>query len=102
MPPLKTIPNALLLIFVFGFGAVASENSRAQEPRTFVIAAETGYGVEECLSEGGECGKAVADAWCESHGDGSAIKFGLARDGGGGVSKASSSDSKPYFITCGD
>ncbi len=102
MPPLKIMPNALLLIFVFGFGAVASEKSRAQEPRTFVIAAETGYGVEDCLSEGGECGKAVADAWCESHGDGTAIKFGLAGNGGVAVSKVSSTVSKPYFITCRD
>ena len=57
---------------------------------------------EDCLGEAGECGKAVADAWCESHGDGVAIKFGLAGDGGGAVSKAPPSPSRPYFITCGD
>ena len=102
MRPANITPKAFLLLFAFAFGAIHSEKSRAQEPRTFVIAAEAGYGVEDCLGEGGECGKAVADAWCESNGGGTAIKYGLAADGAGAPSKTSSSDSKPYFITCGE
>jgi hypothetical protein len=66
----------------------------AQEPSTFVIAAAPGYGVEDCLAEGGECGHVVADAWCEAHGRGAALQFGQSNNAAGAV--------KPYFITCGD
>jgi hypothetical protein len=102
MRPVNIAPKAFLLLFAFTFGGIHSEKSHAQEPRTFVIAAEAGYGIEDCLGEGGECGKAVADAWCQSNGGGTAIKFGLAGDGAGALSKTSSSGSKPYFITCGE
>ena len=43
---------------------------------TYVIAADEGYGVEDCLLGAGECGQVVADAWCEAHGAGNAIQFG--------------------------
>ena len=52
--------------------------SKAQGANTFVIAATSGYGVEDCLGEGGECGRVVADAWREAHGQGAALKFGIA------------------------
>ena len=67
----------------------------AQGPSTFIIAAGQGYGVEDCLAEGGECGRVVADAWCEAHGRAEALKFGRS-DGGGAAGL------RPYYITCGD
>lgn len=70
----------------------------AQEPITFVIAAAPGYGVEDCLAEGGECGHVVADAWCEAHGRGTALKFGRSDEG---VTDPPAT-MRPYFITCGD
>ncbi len=74
----------------------AAARLSAQEPSTFVIAADQGYGVEDCLAEGGECGHVVADAWCAAHGRGEALKFG--RSGGG----SGFANMRPYFITCGD
>ena len=71
---------------------IPSGPGHAQEPRTFVIAAAAGYGVEDCLGEASECGKVVADAWCEAHGRGAALKFGRSGDDA----------NRPYFITCGD
>jgi hypothetical protein len=69
----------------------------AQGDSTFVIAGASGYGVEDCLTEAGECGKAVADAWCEAHGRGVALRFGQEAK-----AALSSTDSRPpYFITCG-
>ena len=35
---------------------------------------------QDCLGEGGECGRAVADAWCEADGRGAALSFGRADD----------------------
>ncbi len=55
-------------------------NARAEaSPETFVVADE-GYGVMECLENKADCGRIVADAWCESHGHGPAQAYGRADD----------------------
>src|SRR5438445_6495429 len=94
--------NALLLPLGLVLGVVNSGRSHAQEMRTFIIAATAGYGVEDCLGEGNECGRVVADAWCEAHGGGAALKFGRSGDDTDAVANVSSSVRRPYFITCGD
>ena len=76
------------------------DRSRSLDERTFIIAASVGYGTEECLDEGGECGKVVADSWCEIRGQGSALSFGQAREDPNGVSRVSLPVSGRYFITC--
>jgi hypothetical protein len=62
-----------LLTLALNHGAQAT-------PETFIIADQDGYGLNECLKERGECGRIVADAWCESHGHGPANAFGRADD----------------------
>lgn len=52
--------------------------ARAEGGHSFVIPANDGYGLAECLSEGAACGKVVADAWCEAQGFGKAEAFGPA------------------------
>jgi hypothetical protein len=42
---------------------------------TFVVAADDGYGLGDCLTAGGDCGQVVADAWCEAHGFARAVSF---------------------------
>ena len=46
----------------------------------YVVTDQEGYGVIECLTQTSECGKIVADAWCESHGQGPAKAYGRAED----------------------
>ena len=92
MSVMTTKPLGLVLPLALAVFGVS--NSHANEPRTFMIAAASGYGLEDCLSEGGECGRAVADAWCEAHGQGAALKFGLSTGAPLGP--------QPYFVTCGD
>ena len=79
---------------------------RAQEGagHAFIISAAAGYGVEDCLGEGGECGRVVADAWCEAHGHGAAISFGRAEDvtGSIAIAQAGAKADTPYVITCGE
>ncbi len=53
---------------------------QAQERAIFMIDANDGYGVADCLTGGGACGQIVADAWCEAHGFRKAAAFGLADD----------------------
>lgn len=72
-----------------------ASNAVAEENNTYVIAAASGYGVEDCLGEGGECGQVVADAWCAAHGRGVAVKFGRSNASANGAAP-------PYFVTCGN
>ena len=94
-------PTILPFFVALALGIASVNRGRAAEGNTFIIAATDGYGVEDCLAEGGECGHVVADAWCEAHGHGGALSFGPAEDvtsaiAGGGKAGA------PYIVTCGD
>lgn len=75
--------------------------------RTFLIPASDGYGVADCLSsKSSECGKIVADAWCEAQGFAKATSFGIAarEDFTGTVTKPSPAEpaEAPLAITCGE
>jgi len=69
---------------------------------TFLIPASEGYGVADCLTGGSECGKIVANAWCEAHGFSRAERFGLAIDDVTGSTEASlpNRSARPISITC--
>ena len=74
--------------------------------RTYLIPAGDGYGVADCISSKAECGKIVANAWCESQGFGKAVAFGVAarEDFTGSVTKQSPAPTaeQPLSITCGE
>lgn len=77
------------------------------DQRTFLIPASDGYGVADCLASKSECGKIVADAWCEAQGFAKASAYGLAsrEDFTGSLSKAKAAAAavpeQPLVITCG-
>ncbi len=87
--------GALVAPLAVAYVIASAGGLSAQAPSTFEIAAASGYGVEDCLAEGGECGRVVADAFCEAHGRGEALKFGLSASG-------EAAQPQPYYITCGD
>lgn len=75
--------------------------------RTFLIPASDGYGVADCISTKSECGKIVANAWCEAKGFAKATTFGVAsrEDFTGSLSKtkvAAAAPEQPLVITCGE
>jgi hypothetical protein len=82
----------------------AARGQAAEAGNSFVVVTADGYGVEDCLAEGGECGRVVADAWCEAHGQGAAISFGRADDITGAIPTkiAAEKPRNPYIIRCGD
>ncbi|MBS7739218.1 MAG: hypothetical protein KF735_16980 [Chelatococcus sp.] len=47
---------------------------------TFIIPANDGYGVADCLATGGDCATGVANAWCVAQGYRTASAFGPASD----------------------
>lgn len=66
-------------MFVAASSLVSSTSAaRAEGGHSFVIPANDGYGLAECLAEGSSCGRLVADAWCEAQGYGKADTFGPA------------------------
>ena len=83
---------------------IAASNAQ----RTFLIPASDGYGVADCISSKAECGKIVANAWCEAQGFAKATEFGVANreDFTGTLSKTrhaqAESAEQPLVITCGE
>ena len=78
-----------------------SAAARAEASHEYVIAANDGYGLEDCLAAGNECGRVVADAWCEAHSHGHALSYGLQSALEGLATRVSTTDD-PYVIQCGD
>jgi hypothetical protein len=92
-----------LLLFASALAFGRFDRVRAAEGSTFIIAATDGYGVEDCLAERGECGRVVADAWCEAHGHGESISYGPADDVTNAIGAAAThATGTPYVVSCSD
>lgn len=44
--------------------------------KIFVVDMSDGYGVDSCVTAGGACGQAIADAWCRVHDFERAVSYG--------------------------
>ena len=97
--PAFTVISWILGVIV---SAGALSGARAGETHALVIAANDGYGVEDCLAEVGDCGQVVADAWCEAHGHGAAVSYGPASRFTGLVATKIAATSEDYVVNCGD
>jgi hypothetical protein len=99
----KILPPISLFVLISVSALPESSAASAAGGSTFIIAGSEGYGVEDCLAERGECGRVVADAWCEAHGHGASISYGLAEDVTGAIqSAATHATGAPYVISCSD
>lgn len=67
----------------------------ADEGQTLIIPPNDGYGFEECLTPGSQCGLVVADAWCKAHGFAGTQGFRPETGGAAGVPAGS------VRVTCG-
>ncbi len=71
---------------------------------TFVVPADDGYGMDDCLAEGKACAKLVADTWCQVKGMSVAVRFERASAEDITASLTSKAAVKPsetaYLITC--
>jgi hypothetical protein len=96
-----------LVLFVLGgiLAALALNISAGvDESRTLIIPPNDGYGFEECLKAGSQCGLVVADAWCKAHGFAGSNGFGPADETAATMDEASRSSMEPgsFHVTCGD
>jgi hypothetical protein len=102
--PFRKFPRlALALVAVITANGAAAWAADGQE---FVLAGDDGYGVADCMRPGMECGRVMADAWCEAHGHGHAAAFGLSDDVTGStkisVAHAATTEPSAVVIRCGD
>jgi hypothetical protein len=102
MPKINYGSLFCLLIFGSILGLAQVDQGSSSQAKTFFIAAANGYGVEDCLFEGGECGKVVANTLCEALGRGAAISFGRSEDGAEATPETLIAIPERYFVTCDD
>lgn len=55
-----------LLVGLAAIFCLCLVNSAQAERRMFIIAADTGYGIDSCLASGEKCGAAAATAYCKA------------------------------------
>ena len=66
---------------------------------TFVIPANDGYGIADCVGSKSSCGQVVADAWCEAQGFARSASFGPADvETTGSIGTAG----QPISVTCSE
>ena len=95
-----SIASALVLVIL------TVQPGHAQDAENYTISGNDGYGIADCMKAGSECGRVIADSWCESHGHAHAIGFGLGAD----VTGATADQKTPVVkiaandvvIRCGD
>jgi hypothetical protein len=101
----RKLSRLVLCLLLGALAAFALEMpSRADPSRTLIIPPNDGYGFEECLKPGSQCGLVVADAWCKAHGFAGSNGFGPADETAGTMDEASRSSMEPgsFHVTCGD
>lgn len=83
MPPFPI--KHLVLACAISLSCVAGMETPAlaAEAQDFVIADDSGYGIADCMKPGMECGRVMADAFCQAHGRSAAAAFSLADDTAG-------------------
>ncbi|HUI22170.1 MAG TPA: hypothetical protein VLZ74_14145 [Methylocella sp.] len=91
----KLFRSVLFLLGGLSAAALAIP-AKADGSRTLIIPPNDGYGFEECLKAGSECGLIVADAWCKAHGFGASKSFGPQPASATGAAPGS------FQVTCGD
>jgi hypothetical protein len=84
---LRLCAAGALLTASFSLPAHAGEN--------YVIPSSDGYGIGDCMHAGMDCGRVIADSWCESHGHAHVLAFGTVED----VTGAIQASNKPQVTT---
>lgn len=105
----RTLPAVLAAAALVTSGLAGmsiTSGASAQSERSFLVPANDGYGIADCLAEGASCGKIVADAWCQAKGLGKAVGFGPVDPTDVTASVRTAQVATPaarsYTITCGE
>ena len=98
---LRFVPIAVVALMV-SLPAVAG----VQEGTDYTISEDEGYGIADCMHSGRECGRVIADSWCESHGHAHVLAYGMGSDVTGSIASPTKQITKiaadDVVIRCGD
>ncbi|MCX8504206.1 MAG: hypothetical protein EBU34_05300 [Alphaproteobacteria bacterium] len=97
------ILSAFSIVLALSSGVSLSANTAL---RDFVVPADDGYGMDDCLAEGGPCAKLIADSWCQLNGMSASVSY-IAADmteiTASLSKKASNKAPVPsYIVTCAE
>ncbi len=94
----------LLATALYNGHSQAATSPTGSARQVYVVSDSDGYGLTDCISQKRECGKVVADSWCEAHGHGPALAFGGAEDVTGALpgARAPTPQSGAALVTCSD
>jgi hypothetical protein len=90
-------------------GFVVASSFAAEEPnltpnlsetRDFLVAGGDGYGTSECLATASNCGRIVANAWCESKGFAKATHYRVAGKDETTASVGNNAIEQAFIVTC--
>ena len=101
-PWLRILAPLLAGLLVAAAYQGASRAAPAPRNAVYVISDSEGYGLVECIVQKRDCGKIVADGWCEAHGHGPAVGFGVADDVTGAISASSSASKPAAMVSCSE
>jgi hypothetical protein len=97
---------ALVAAGAVSFSVIPSAAPRAKgADSVFLLPATDGYGIAECLTGERECGKIVANAWCEAKGFTKAASYGAVSPAdvtGSVTGRNETAKEPPLMITCAD
>ena len=98
---------SVLVPLVAGLGLVLAGAVSGRAAENYVIPQSDGYGIGECMHAGSDCGRVMADSWCEAHGHAHVLAFGTADDVTGAIQASTKPASAPVpagdvVISCGD
>lgn len=105
----STVAVVLPLVAGLILSTAFSLPSRAAE--SYTIPASDGYGIGECMESGNDCGRVMADSWCEAHGHAHVLAYGTNEDVTGAIKASTTSGPAPasaagaageIVIRCGD
>ena len=96
---LRALATGILLASSLSLPPQAAEN--------YVIPSSDGYGIGDCMHAGMDCGRVIADSWCESHGHAHVLAFGTVEDVTGAIQASTKpgvlqGDAGDIVIRCGD
>ncbi len=72
--------------------------ARAGAGQSYSVPLADGYGLGDCMRSGSDCGRVMADSWCEAHGHAHAAAFGSSDD----VTGAIKASDKVFQIAAGN
>ena len=87
--------------------ALAASHGAGLAAENYVIPSSDGYGIGDCMHAGVDCGRVIADAWCESHGHAHVLAFGTVEDVTGSIQASAKPEALTaapgdIVIRCGD